>query len=65
MYVLTIFLLLVPKNPNLTWAAPGVLRYLIVMLITGTFLWNLLMIIEYGLLKQVTNIIIIVVLGNF
>ncbi|CAB3230088.1 unnamed protein product [Arctia plantaginis] len=41
-----------PKKPNLTWALPGVLRYLTVMFITGILLWILLMVIEYGLLKQ-------------
>ncbi|XP_038212274.1 ATP-binding cassette sub-family A member 3-like [Zerene cesonia] len=43
----------VRENPYFDWEEPGVMRYLLSMVITGVVLWVLMFLLEYNLLQRV------------
>ncbi|XP_052759277.1 phospholipid-transporting ATPase ABCA3-like [Galleria mellonella] len=43
----------ISENPYFDWEEPGVLRYIVALLISGVVFWILLMIIEYRLLQKI------------
>lgn len=47
--------LTVDENAHWSWYAPGSLRYVVVMIITGIIGWTILMIAEYRLLQKVNK----------
>ncbi|KAJ0177200.1 hypothetical protein K1T71_007209 [Dendrolimus kikuchii] len=46
----------VRENPFFDWEAPGVLRYIVVMLITSGIFWAILMIQEYKIVQKIFTI---------
>ncbi|XP_068631847.1 phospholipid-transporting ATPase ABCA3-like [Battus philenor] len=43
----------VRENPYFDWEEPGILRYLISMMVSGVVLWMLLMIVEYRIFQKI------------
>ncbi|CAB3224165.1 unnamed protein product [Arctia plantaginis] len=43
----------ISENEQFKWGEPGILRYLVLLMMTCVLFWVLLMVVEYGILKRI------------